>query len=80
MHKFSKTFDSQVKILGARRVIGSKFPTEDPLILGATAHNLVARATWCPGFVHICHCANYMIIKITFRIKLTGLLPLMIVR
>jgi hypothetical protein len=26
----------------------------DPQILGLTVQNLVARATWVPGFVHRC--------------------------
>ena len=30
-----------------------KFHTEDPEMLGATVQNLVARATWCTGFVHL---------------------------
>jgi len=45
---------SHLKILGARRVIWSKFHTEDPQILGVIVEKVVARATWYPGFVHHC--------------------------
>jgi hypothetical protein len=43
-----------LKIQGGRRVILSKFHTEDPQILGITTQNSVAWVTWCPGFVHPC--------------------------
>ena len=33
-------------------VIRNKFHAEDPQALGAVVQNLVARANWCPGFVH----------------------------
>jgi hypothetical protein len=36
----------------ARRATRSKLHIEDPEILGATAENLVAHATWCQGFVN----------------------------
>jgi hypothetical protein len=49
-----QTSSSQLKTAGARRVTGSKLHTEDPQILGATAQNVVATATWHPGFVHPC--------------------------
>jgi hypothetical protein len=45
---------NNLKILGARRVTLRKFYTERPEILGATLHNLVARAAWRSGFVHPC--------------------------
>jgi hypothetical protein len=39
--------------LGATRIVTlSKFHTEDPHTLGATVHNLIATATWHPGFVN----------------------------
>jgi hypothetical protein len=41
----------KLRILGARRVTRSKFHTECPQILRATVQNLVARITWCVGFV-----------------------------
>jgi len=41
-----------VKILRARKVILSKFRTEQPQIRGASEHNADARATWHPGIVH----------------------------
>jgi len=34
----------------------NKFHTEHPQILGTTAHNLVAQATWRPQSVHLCVC------------------------
>jgi hypothetical protein len=40
-----------MKIVGARRVKLNKLNTEGPQTLGATAHNLVARAIWRPRFV-----------------------------
>jgi hypothetical protein len=46
---------SHLKIPGTRWVAWSKFHTEDPEILGATMLNLVAQATWHPGFVHSCY-------------------------
>ena len=46
---------SHLQLLGVTRVTWSKFHIEDPQILGATVQNLVARATWCPGFVHSSH-------------------------
>jgi hypothetical protein len=39
----------------------SKFHTQDPRILGVTAQNLVATATWRPGFVH--PCCNLRIVR-----------------
>jgi hypothetical protein len=42
---------SQLKILGIRRITSSKFHTEDPQILGATAQNVVATTTRSPGFM-----------------------------
>lgn len=38
-----------LKILGAGKVTRG---TEDPQIIGATLHKLVATANWRPGFVH----------------------------
>lgn len=38
-----------VKILGIRQVIRSRFQTEEPQILGATAQNVVGR----PRFEHL---------------------------
>jgi len=43
---------SHPKILGARRVTGSKFRPEDPQILGGTVQSLVATTTCRVGFVH----------------------------
>jgi hypothetical protein len=45
VHKFFQKPKGHPKILDVRRVRCSKFHTEDPSILGATA-------TWQPGFVH----------------------------
>ena len=45
---------SHLKILGAWRVTWSKYHTKDPQVLGSTVQNLVAAATWRPGFVHRC--------------------------
>ena len=42
------------RTFGTRRVIWSKFQTEGPHVLGATTRNLVATATWLPGFVDLC--------------------------
>jgi hypothetical protein len=36
--------------VGTSSVTWRKFHTQDSQILGATAHNLVATATWCQGF------------------------------
>jgi hypothetical protein len=41
-----------IKILCLRSLKISKYHTQDPQILGATAKNLVARATWRAEFVH----------------------------
>jgi hypothetical protein len=43
---------SCLKVLGARRVMLSKFHTEDLQILGATLQNSVTMVTWRLGFVH----------------------------
>jgi len=51
MHKIYNKFRNPLKILGARRETGSKFHNEHPQILGVKAQNLVAMATWRPGFV-----------------------------
>jgi hypothetical protein len=45
---------SYLEILGAWRVIRSKFNTKDPQTLGATIKNLVATQIWCREFVHPC--------------------------
>jgi hypothetical protein len=37
------------------------FHTEDPQILGATIQNLVAWATWQPGFVHPCNALSHTV-------------------
>jgi hypothetical protein len=42
---------SILNILGVRRFTWSKLHTEDPQILSATVHNLLAMATCRPGFV-----------------------------
>jgi hypothetical protein len=42
---------SHLKILGAQRVIRSKFHTEGPQILGATVHNVASTTNWRPRFV-----------------------------
>lgn len=44
---------SHIKVLSARRVTWSKFPTEYMQILSTTIQNLVATVTWHPGFVHL---------------------------
>jgi len=46
---------SRLKILGTRRVIRSKFRTENPQISGASAQNFVATVAWRPRFVHPCY-------------------------
>ena len=51
---FFLKFRSHLKILGAKMVTWSKFHTEEPKMLGATAQNLVVRVTWRPGFVYPC--------------------------
>jgi hypothetical protein len=43
----------RLKILYVRTVKGSKFYTEGPKILVVAVKNLVAMATWRPGFVHL---------------------------
>jgi len=45
---------SHLKIPGTWQVAWSKFCVEDPQILDVTIQNLVAQATWHPGFVHPC--------------------------
>jgi len=44
---------SYFRILGTRRVIFSKFLSEDPQVLGTTIQNLITCMTWHPGFVHL---------------------------
>jgi hypothetical protein len=44
----------QLKILGPRRVAGSKFYTEYPQILGTTVQNLVAPTAWPDKYVNPC--------------------------
>jgi hypothetical protein len=51
--QISQKSRSHLKTLGARRV-HMKYHTEDPQILNAAVQNLVAQATWRPGFVHPC--------------------------
>jgi hypothetical protein len=51
---FPKLCNSLIKILGARRVTWRKSHTKDQRILGASAQNLFATATWLPGSVHRC--------------------------
>ena len=43
---------NHLKILSVRRIMGSKFGTEDKQILGAIIQNVVTTVTICPGFVH----------------------------
>ena len=43
---------SHLEMLRLRRVTCSKVHTEDPQILGATVHNVVATANWRPAFAH----------------------------
>jgi hypothetical protein len=50
--KTSQKSRSHLKILGATRVTRSKFHIEEPQISGATGQNLLATATWRPGFEH----------------------------
>jgi hypothetical protein len=52
VHKFAKNSRYHLKTEGTRRAPLNKFHTEDPQILLATVQNLVATATWRPGFVH----------------------------
>jgi len=42
---------NDLKILGTRKVTSNESHTEDQIILGDTAQNLEARATWRSGFV-----------------------------
>jgi len=57
-----QTSKSNLNILGARRVIGSKFHPKDPQVLGATVQNLVTQVTWHLGFVYppswVCWCLD----------------------
>ena len=50
VHRFFQKPTIPLIVLDARRVMWSKFWTEDPHLLGATDKNLVAWATWPPGF------------------------------
>jgi hypothetical protein len=52
VHIFLKKIRSHLKILGFRRVILSKFHSEDPQMLGATLQNWDMVMTWHPGLVH----------------------------
>jgi len=45
---------THLKILSVERLTSSKFHCKDPQILGVTVHNLDARTTWRPIFVHAC--------------------------
>jgi ABC-type spermidine/putrescine transport system permease subunit I len=40
------------KILGVRKVIWSKFETENPHVLGEAVKNLFPMATFRPGFIY----------------------------
>jgi len=42
-----------LQITGTRSGTRSKFHTKDTKILGITVQSIVARVTWCPGFVHL---------------------------
>jgi hypothetical protein len=53
MHKFSRNLGSYLKIVGARRMTGSKFGTEGPQTLGATAQNVFARAPYICSPPHL---------------------------
>jgi hypothetical protein len=52
--RFSQHARSYLKIQGLRRVIWSRFHTEDPQILGGSAQNLVATTNWRQVFVRPC--------------------------
>jgi hypothetical protein len=45
---------NHLNVLGATEVTRSKFHTQDPQILGATEHNLLARVTWSSEIFHSC--------------------------
>jgi len=45
---------NHLNVLGAIRVTGSKFHTQDPQILGPTEQNLLARGTWSSEIFHSC--------------------------
>jgi hypothetical protein len=45
---------NHLNVLCAIRVASSKFHTQDPQILGATEHNLLARVTWGSDIFHSC--------------------------
>jgi hypothetical protein len=51
MHNVCNKFRSPLKILGARRETHGKFHYEEPQLLVVKAQNLMAMATWRPGFV-----------------------------
>jgi len=57
-----QTSKSNYNILGARRMIGSKFHTKYPQVLGATVQTLVTQVTRHLGFVHspswVCWCLD----------------------
>jgi hypothetical protein len=53
LHKFFQKPGEHLKMLGARRVIWSRFHCEDPPILGTTVQNIVAWRLCCIGFVHV---------------------------
>jgi hypothetical protein len=56
IHRSAQIFQKsrkQVKIVGVGMVTWSKFSNRDPQTLGAIVQNLVARATWLPGFVNL---------------------------
>lgn len=46
-------FMSHLKILSTTRVTWSKFHFKVPPVLSTTVQNLVATATWNPGFLHL---------------------------
>ena len=58
---------SHLKILGAWRVTWSKYHTKDPQVLGSTVQNLVATATWRPGFVHRCSKCKRRLVMVCIR-------------
>jgi hypothetical protein len=52
LHRFTKKSRSHLKFQGAWTVTCQKVHDDDLHVLGGTAQNLVATATWCLGFVY----------------------------
>ena len=61
--KIKKNSWRHLRIRGAKMAAQNMCHTEDPKVLGATLQNLLARATWRPGFVRLWISVPFLIVS-----------------